>query len=98
MSGLVRLVDRLRREPEVLADIFRRAPLQMRHFITKAFEMLVHPPTGRGNPAEAAFDEDELQLWEALGDAFDHEAGELRRHRVGVGMVLLDVKGGPAAS
>src|ERR1700741_4451183 len=69
MPRLVGLVDWLGREPEMLADVFRRLALQMRHLAAEARKMLVHPPHGRRNPAEAAFDEHDLQLREALGDA-----------------------------
>src|SRR5438270_612397 len=65
---IVRLVDRLGGEPEMLADIFGRLALQMRHLAAKTLEMLVHPPRRRSNPAEAAFDEHDLQLRKALRD------------------------------
>src|SRR5437879_12227922 len=41
MPRLVGLVDRLRREPEMLAHIFGRAALEMRDFAAEALEMLV---------------------------------------------------------
>src|SRR3954453_4030490 len=75
MFCFVRLVDRLRREPEMLLHIFRRLSLEMRHLTAERFEVPVHPPGRRRNPAEAAFDEDDLQLREALRDAFENEAG-----------------------
>src|SRR6476661_2553337 len=64
----------------------------------EAFEMPVHPPRRRWNPAEAAFDEDDLEFREAFGNAFEHEAGELRRHGVRVALMLLDIIGRPAAA
>src|SRR5215469_17154196 len=97
MPGLIGLVDRLRGEPEMLAHIFRRLTLQMRHFAAKARKMLVHAPHGGCDPAEAAFDEHDRQLREALGDTLDDEACELRRHGVRVRLMLLDVIGRPAA-
>src|ERR1700730_18259047 len=69
MFGFVGLVDRLRREPEMLAHIFAWATLEVRHLAAEALEMLVHPPDRRGDPAEAALDEDEFQFREALGHA-----------------------------
>src|SRR5215218_5333643 len=58
MFCFVRLVDRLRREPEMLLHIFRRLSLEMRHLAAEGVELPVHPP-GRGrDPAEPAFDED----------------------------------------
>jgi hypothetical protein len=74
MFGFIGLVDRLRREPEMLLHIFRRTPLQMRDLVAEAFKMLVHPPGGGGNPAEAAFDEHDSEARKALKHAFDHEA------------------------
>src|SRR6185312_6928793 len=64
----------------------------------EALEMLVHPPHRRRNPAETALDVDDLQFREALGDALDHEAREVRGHGVGVRLVLLAVIGRPAAA
>src|SRR6185369_13486201 len=98
MLRFLRLVDRLRREPEMLLHIFGRTPLQMRHLAAEALEMPVHPPRRRGNPAEPALDEHDLQAREALRDAFEHEARELRRHRMRVTLVLLDIKRRPAAA
>src|SRR3954453_2945577 len=68
----------------------------MRHLAAEALEMLVHPPHPGRDPTEAALDEDELQFWKALRHALDHEAGKLRRNRVRVGLVLLDIIGRPA--
>ncbi len=61
---------------EMLLHIFRRLALEVRHLAAEALEVLVHPPHRRGDPAEAALDEDDLQLREAFRDAFEHEAGE----------------------
>src|SRR5258705_6895169 len=47
VPGLVRLVNRLGGEPEVLPDIFGRTPLEVRDFVAEAFEMLVDPPHRR---------------------------------------------------
>src|SRR5712691_4767871 len=98
MPGLVGFVDRLGREPELLTDIFGRAALQMRHLAAEAVEMAVHPPHRRRDPAETALDEDDLELRETLGDAFDHEARKLRRHGVRVRLMLLAIIGRPAAA
>src|SRR6201997_5267727 len=98
MPRLVGLVDRLRREPEMLAHIVRRLALEMRHLAAEAREMLVHAPHGGCDPAEAALDEDDPQFREALRDAFDDEARELRRHGVRVGLMLLAIIGRPAAT
>ena len=98
MFSFIRLVDRLRREPEVFLDIFGRLSLEMRDFIAEFFKVLVHPPHGRGDPAKAALDEDDLQFRKALRDAFEHEAGELRRHGMRVGLMLLAIIGRPAAA
>src|SRR4029453_11059600 len=87
-----------RREPEMLLHIFRRFSLEMRHFTAERLKMPVHPPGRRRNPAKAAFDEDDFQLRETLRDAFENEAGELRRHGVRVALVLLDIIRRPAAA
>src|SRR6201991_2888611 len=95
---LVRLVDRLGGEPEMLLHIFRRAPLEMRDLIAKTLEMLIHPPHRRRDPAEAAFDEDDLEPRKALRHAFDHEAGEHGRHGMRIALVFFGVIGRPAAA
>src|ERR1700730_1377834 len=46
-SGLIRLVDRLGREPEMVADIFGRLALEMRHLAAESLEMPVHAPYRR---------------------------------------------------
>src|SRR5258708_17072036 len=46
MPRFVGLVDRLRGEPEMLLDIFRWPPLEVRDLAAKALEMLVHAPGG----------------------------------------------------
>src|SRR5882724_7085077 len=95
---LVGFVDRLGGEPEMLPHIFGRTPLEVRDFVAEALEMLVHSPCRRGNPAEAAFDEDDFQAREVLGHAFDHQACELGCHRMRIRLVLLGVVGRPAAA
>src|SRR6266702_7908617 len=98
MPRLVGLVDRLGREPEMLADIFGRFSLEMRNLAVEALEMLVHPPHRRRDPAETALDEDDLQFGKALEHALDDQAGKLRRDGVSVRMVLLDIIGRPTAA
>src|SRR5262245_15253414 len=98
MLAFIRLVDRLRREPEVLLHIFRRLALEMRDLVAELFEMLVHPPHRRRNPAEAAFDEDDLEIRKALRNAFQHKAGERRRDRMGIALMLFAIIGRPAAA
>src|SRR5258708_190195 len=98
MFCFVGLIDRLRREPEVLAHIFRRTPLEMRNFATKTIKMLAHPPHRRGDPAEPAFDEHDFEPREMLEHALDHEARELGRHRMRIRLVLLGVIRRPAAA
>src|SRR4051794_32287661 len=47
MLCFIGLVDRLRREPEMLFHIFRRLAFEMRHLAAEALEMLVHAPGRR---------------------------------------------------
>src|SRR3569832_2651661 len=47
MFRLIRLIDRLRGEPEMLAHIFGRTALKVRHLGTEALEVLIHPPYRR---------------------------------------------------
>src|SRR5882757_489704 len=98
MLALIGLVDRLGREPEMLLHIFRRLALQMRHLAAERLEMPVHPPHRGRDPAEAAFDKHDLQFWETLGNTFEHQAGEHRRHGMRVGLMLLGIIRRPAAA
>ena len=98
MFSLVRLVDRLGREPEMLLHIFRRTALEMRHLAAERLEVPVHAPGSRRDPAEAALDEHDLQFRKAFRNAFEHEARELRRHGVGVALVFLGIIRRPAAT
>src|ERR1700760_2167835 len=82
----------------MLLHIFRWPPLQMRDLAAETFEMLVHPPGRRRNPAEPAFDEHDLEPRKPFRNAFKDEARELRRHRMRVALVFLDIEGRPAAA
>ena len=98
MLCFIRLVDRLRGEPKVFLHIFRRFSLEMRDLVAEFFKMLVHPPSRRRDPAKAAFDEDDFQFRKTLRDAFQHQACQLRRHGMRVGLMLLDIIRRPAAA
>src|ERR1700730_1429038 len=50
MLGFIRLVDRLRREPEMITHIFGRLAFEMRHLTAETFEMLIDPPDRRRGP------------------------------------------------
>src|SRR6185312_4122269 len=96
MLAALRIFHRLRRPPDVVADIFRRLALEMLHLATQLPEVLVEAPGERRRPAEAGLDHDHLQFREALEHAFEHEARERRLLAFGVADHLLDVKTRPA--
>src|SRR5438270_11245763 len=70
----------------------------MRHLAAEGFEMAIHAPGRRRDPAKTTLDEHDLELRETLRNAFEHEARKLRRHRMRVALVLLGVIGRPAAA
>ena len=61
VGGVVRLLDRLRGEPEVLADVLRRRPAQVRHVRAQLPPGVVEGPHQRTGPGDAALDADHLQ-------------------------------------
>ena len=93
-----RLFHRLRREPDMLADVFRRPALQMRRLVAQPSPVLVQPPHQRRQPGDAGLDEQHPQAGKALEHAFQHEAGQQRLAALRVADHLLDVVGRPAAA
>lgn len=57
MLRIVRLLDRLRSQKAVVADIFARKPPQPWDGRAQRFVVLVEPPQQRRQPADAALDE-----------------------------------------
>src|SRR3954453_15792923 len=70
----------------------------MRNLVAKAFEVPIHSPGGGRDPTKPSFDEYETEPREPLGDALNHQADELRRHGVSVGVVFFVVVGRPSAA
>src|SRR6185437_9019450 len=93
--GALGLFHRLRREPDMLADVFGRRPFQMRNLAAHLLPMLIEPPAQWRNPSETTFDQHELQPFEALEHAFQDHAGEDAHDDIGEGLVLLEIEGGP---
>ena len=98
-SRLLRLLDRLGRVPDVLAHIFGRRALQVRHLVAHARPVLVEPPGERRHPGEAALDQHDLAAWGSArtrppAPGWPVSVCMLLRQRV----VLLEVEGRPAAA
>src|SRR6478736_6669816 len=70
----------------------------MRNLGAEAFEMPVHSPHRRRYPAEAAFDEHDLETRETLWHAFENQARQRCRHRMRIRLVLFGIVGRPAAA
>ena len=94
--GVVGLLDRLGREPEVLAEELRRLALEVGHVVAHGRPRGIHGPHERARPGDAGLDEDDLQVAEARVDALGEHAGGHRGHPVGVLDVLLEVVRRPA--
>ena len=96
MLAPLRIFHRLRGPPDVVADIFRRPALEMRHLAVQPLETLVEPPAQRRRPAEAGLDHHHLQFRIALEHAFEHEARQRGLLALRMADHLLDVKARPA--
>ena len=96
MLRLLGLLHRLGRNPEMLAQIFRRRLAQMRHLVLEQLPVLVHAPAERGHPAKTRLDHHDLEVGKALEHAFEDEACRLRLAAGGVLGHLLDVERRPA--
>src|SRR5215475_1893907 len=81
----------------MLADIFRWWAGQMRDLVAHLLPQLVETPAERRQPAEAAFDHDDLEIAIAVEQAFHHHAGDHRLGGRGVLGHLLDIERRPAA-
>ena len=96
MLAPLRVFHRLRGPPDVVADVFRRLALEMRHLAAQPLETLVEPPGQRRRPAEAGLDHHHLQFRKALEHAFQHEARERGLLALRMADHLLDVEARPA--
>ena len=96
MIAALRIFHRLRGPPDVVADVFRRLALEMRHLAVQPLEILVEPPAERRRPAEAGLDHDHLQLRITLEHAFEHQAREHGLLALRMADHLLDVEARPA--
>src|SRR5262245_12770618 len=75
--GLLRFLHRLGRDPEMLAQIFRRRLAQMRDLVLHALPVLVEPPAERRDPGETRLDQYDLEL----GVALEHTLNDQARDR-----------------
>ena len=80
----------------MVADVFRRLALEMRHLAVQPLESLVEPPAERGRPAEAGLDHDHLQPGITLEHAFEHQACERCLLALRMADHFLDVEARPA--
>jgi hypothetical protein len=96
LARVVRLLDRLRREAEVVEHGPAGALGQPRDLAAERLPVLVEPPQDVRQPREPALDEGEPQLRVADEHALADEADEVRLERQAAGRVPLHVEGGPA--
>ena len=96
-AGLVgRGIERLRREPHVIAhDVGRRA-IDPRHLHAHALPGLVGPPHEGRQPADARFHQHDLEARKLAEHALEDEAQQLRLVRLRLGDVVLEPIGRPA--
>src|SRR5204863_8367044 len=74
MIRVLGFLHRLGRYPEMLAQIFRWRPAQMRDFILHAFPVLVEPPAKRRDPGKARSNKHDLELGITLEYPLDDKA------------------------
>src|SRR5664279_5398253 len=96
MIAPLRVFHRLGGPPDVLAYIFRRRTLYMRHFAAQTLPALVEPPCQRRRPAEPGLDHDHLEFRVTLEHAFQHDRGERGLLALRMADHLLDVIARPA--
>jgi hypothetical protein len=96
LLGVIGLLDRLRGEPEVLAEDRRRLAVEVGDVVAQRRPRGVHRPHQRTRPRDTRLDEDDLERGEVLEDALGDEAGGQADHRVGVEDVGLQVVRRPA--
>ena len=98
MLARLRLLHRLRRQPDLLADVFGRRALQMRSLYLQPVPQLVQPPRQRRQPGKTRLDQHQLECRDALEHPLDHQAGDQGFLALRIGRVFLVVEGRPAAS
>ena len=91
VSGVFRLLHRLRRRPEVLADVLTGQLLEPRDFVAQPPVVLVKAPHQRRQPGKPAFDQRDAQVREGLEDAFGDQAEHLCLEGLRHARVVLDV-------
>ncbi len=96
VRGVFRLLHRLGRDPEMLAQIFGGSLPQVRDLVLQALPALVEAPAERGKPAEARLDQHDLERRIALEHPFEDQTRHRRLERGRVLGDLLDVERGPA--
>ena len=98
MLARLRLLHRLRRQPDLLADVFGRRALQMRSLYLQPVPQLVQPPRQRRQPGKTRLDQHQLECRDALEHPLDHQAGEERLRRLRMADHVLDIERRPAAA
>ena len=79
-------------------DVLQQQQLQVRNLLAEALPLRVQAPAERRHPGEAALDQHDAQVGEALEHTLHHQARYQGLHGLHVGVVLLHVVGGPAAA
>src|ERR1700744_6042700 len=72
----LRFLDRLGREPDIRLDILGRCALRMRDLLFQLLPLAVQPPGQGCGPAQAPFDEHDLQIRHTLEHAFQDHADQ----------------------
>src|SRR5258705_3097529 len=96
MIAPVRVFHRLRGPIDVVANISRGRPLDVRRYAAQPLPALVEPPRQRRRPAEAGLDHDHLEFRVPLEHPLQHDAGERGLLALRMADHLLDVEARPA--
>ena len=89
---------RLRAEPEVVPDVFRRFPFECWDFAAHFLPRRIESPDKGWQPCETTFNEDNFERWKAFKNAFANVAVHLRMERLRHPPVVFDVIGWPACA
>ena len=88
----------LRAEPEMVADVFRRLPLEVRYLHTEFFPCCVQSPYQWWEPCESAFNEHNLECRKMIKYPFTDITDHLGMKGLWHTAVVLYVIGGPAGT
>ena len=84
-------VHRLRTKPEMIADILRWQPFQIRQLHLQLLITTIQPPHQWGHPRKTPFNQHHFQIWKLFKHAFIHQTRHLSLKCRGHATVILNI-------